>query len=85
MPLILGADGGVDELRWFGLHGFSVTLTRGRPTGSNGDSGAPVDRVPRLVGGTERLRVGMGDQWAGRGCSGREKPALRTSALYLTP
>ena len=65
MPLVLGADGGVDELRWFGLHGFSVTVTRGRPTGSNGGSGAPVDRVPRLVGGTERLRAGMGDQWAG--------------------
>ena len=33
--------------------------------GSNGGSGAPVDRVQRLVGGTERLRAGMGDQWAG--------------------
>ena len=89
----MGADGGADELRWLGLHGFSVLWTRGHVdvhvAGSDGRvrrapmvilvSGSPVDRVPRLVGGTERLYAGMGDQWAGGRCSGRDEPALRTS------
>ena len=76
--LVLFATGGDEDERGLRQVGLTVSCPRGRPRGrprwtaptpSRGSSAAPNDRVPRRVGGTERGRALMDDQWVpGGGC-----------------